>query len=39
VNEKLKSLAEGLKKFGEEEEKKEETKGKGKRAKKGGAKG
>ena len=39
VNEKLKSLAEGLKKFGEEEEKKEETKGKGKRAKKGGTKG
>jgi ATP-dependent Lon protease len=39
VNEKLKSLAEGLKKFGEEEEKKEEPKAKGKRAKKGGAKG
>jgi lon-related putative ATP-dependent protease len=35
VNEKLKALAEGLKKFaGEEEEKKEEPKGKGKRGKK-----
>jgi lon-related putative ATP-dependent protease len=34
VNEKLKALAEGLKKFGEEEEKKEEPKGKGKKSKK-----
>jgi lon-related putative ATP-dependent protease len=34
VNEKLKVLAEGLKKFGEEEEKKEEPKGKGKKSKK-----
>jgi lon-related putative ATP-dependent protease len=35
VNEKLKALAEGLKKFGEEEEeKKEELKGKGKKSKK-----
>jgi predicted ATP-dependent protease len=33
VNEKLKSLAEGLKKFGEEEEKKEPKKQKGKRKK------
>jgi lon-related putative ATP-dependent protease len=34
VNEKLKALAEGLKKFGGEEEKKEEPKGKGKKSKK-----
>jgi ATP-dependent Lon protease len=42
VNEKLKSLAEGLKKWGEEEkkeEKKEEAKGKAKKPRKGGAKG